>query len=163
MTQEEYDRLRPKNAKPARAHGLPKIHKTFENIPKFRPIIDTTGTSHYLVGKFLTNLLSPLTTNEYTFKDTFDAVNKMQNIPTNLLKDGYRFVSFDVESLFTNVLLARTLNIITNRVFQDKLVNTNLKKNSLIKNLFVIPAPKLPSVAIMLSKNNVMELAWDHH
>ena len=40
-------------AKPARAHGLPKIHKTFTNIPKFRPIIDTTGSSHDLVGKYL--------------------------------------------------------------------------------------------------------------
>ena len=30
--------MRPKNAKPAIAHGLPKFHKEFLNIPKFRPI-----------------------------------------------------------------------------------------------------------------------------
>ena len=61
--------IRPKNAKPARAHGLPKIHKEFSNIPKFRPIIDATGTTHCLVGKYLAILLNPLTINEYSLKD----------------------------------------------------------------------------------------------
>ena len=42
--------MRPKNAKPARAHGFHKIHNEFSNIPKFRPIIDTTGTTLCLVG-----------------------------------------------------------------------------------------------------------------
>ena len=27
----------------ARAHGLPKMYKEYSNIPKFRPIVDTTG------------------------------------------------------------------------------------------------------------------------
>ena len=30
--------MRPKNAKPARAHGLPNIHKEFSIFSKFRPI-----------------------------------------------------------------------------------------------------------------------------
>lgn len=57
----ECDIMRPNNAKPARTHGLPKIHKNFTDVPKFRPIIDTTGTSHCVVGKYLANLLNPLT------------------------------------------------------------------------------------------------------
>ena len=28
-------------------------HKSFENIPPFRPIVDTIGTTHYKVGKYL--------------------------------------------------------------------------------------------------------------
>ena len=72
--------MRPKNVKPARAHGLLKIRKTFTNIPKFRPIIDTTGCSHYLVGKHLARLLCPLTNNELTLKDSFEAVNRIQDI-----------------------------------------------------------------------------------
>ena len=48
-----YQSIRPQSAKPARAHGLPKIHKPFDDIPKFRPIIDTTGTTHYEIGKYL--------------------------------------------------------------------------------------------------------------
>ena len=60
LTKDEFSLCRPKNAKPAKAHGLPKIHKSFDRIPKFRPIIDTTGSTHYFVGKFLASLLKPL-------------------------------------------------------------------------------------------------------
>ena len=49
--------MRPKNAKPSRANGPPKIHTEFFNVPKFRPIIDTTGTSHCLVATYLASLL----------------------------------------------------------------------------------------------------------
>ena len=60
LTKAEYNTMRPKNGKLARAHGLPKIHKEYSNIPKFRPIVDTIGMPHYSAGKFLTNLLNPL-------------------------------------------------------------------------------------------------------
>ena len=51
LTKDEFSLCRPKNAKLAKAHGLPKIHKSFDRIPKFRPIIDTTGSTHNFVGK----------------------------------------------------------------------------------------------------------------
>ena len=35
---------------------------------------------------------------------------------------------FDVESLFTNVPIKRTVDIILKRIYEDKLVSTNLKK-----------------------------------
>ena len=72
-------------------------------------IIDTTGTTHYGVGKFLSQLLQPLTINEHTVKDTFDAKSRIQTINQALFSQGYQYVSFDVESLFTNVPLERTL------------------------------------------------------
>ena len=103
LTKEEYNAMRPKNGKLARAHVLPKIHKENSNIPKFRPIVDTTGTPHYSAGKFLTNLLNPLSMNEFTLKDSFDAVNKVKSIPLHLFEDGCNYISFDVESLFTNL------------------------------------------------------------
>ena len=55
-----YKQIRPQNAKPGRAHALPKIHKDYDVLPKFRPIIDTVGSSHYHVGKYLIGLLNPL-------------------------------------------------------------------------------------------------------
>ena len=125
--------IRPKNAKPAKAHGLPKIHKEFSNIPKFSPIIDTTGTTHCLVGKYLAILLNPLTINEYLLKDSFDAANRIKCIPQNLFENGYQYISFDVESLFSNVPIKRTVDIIVKRIYEDKLVSTNLKKRTLKK------------------------------
>ena len=61
ITNDIYDKIRPKSAQLARTHGLSKIHKLFENIPLFRPMIDTLGRTHYSVGKYLSELLNPLT------------------------------------------------------------------------------------------------------
>ena len=133
ITKDQFDMIRSKNAKPARAYGLPKIHKEFANVSKFRPIIDTTGTTHCLVGKYLASLLNPLTINEYSLKDSFDAVNRIKGIPQNLFENGYQYMSCDVEWLFTNVPIKQTVDIILKRIYEDKLVSTNLKKRTLKK------------------------------
>ena len=127
------DNMRPISTQPASAHGLPKIHKSFNSLPPFLPIIDTTGTAYQPVAKFLTNLLNPLTTNEFSIKDTFDTVSHINNLPRKLFDDGYRFVSFDVKSLFTNVPLKKTVNIILNRIYKSKLISTTLTKRTLKK------------------------------
>ena len=106
-TESEYKFLRPKAPHFGRAHGLPKTHKPFLSVPKFRPIIDTTNTPHHDVGKFLSNLLNPLTLNDYTLRDCFESVDAIKAIPEHLFSEGYRYVSFDVESLSTNVPLKK--------------------------------------------------------
>ena len=118
ITKAEFDIMRPKRAKPARAHGLPKIHKEFSDIHQLRPIIDTTGTTHYLVGKYLVSLLNPLTINEYSVKDSFDAANRIKGISQHLFENGYQYISFDVESLFTNVPIKRTVDLILKEYIQ---------------------------------------------
>ena len=86
----EYKFLRPKAAAFGRAHRLPKTHKPFVSVPKFRLIINTTNTPHYNVGKFLSNLLNPLTLNDYTLRDSFEAVDAIKAIPEHLFSKGYR-------------------------------------------------------------------------
>ena len=66
-------------------------------------------------------------------KDTFQAVDEIKKIDFSSLENGYRLVSFDVVSLFTNVPLRRTINIILNRIYKDKAITTNLKKSTLKK------------------------------
>ena len=58
LTDQRYKKLRPPNEKVTRAHALPKIHKTFALLPKFRPIVDTTSTCYYNVGSYLSELLN---------------------------------------------------------------------------------------------------------
>ena len=101
------------------------MHKEFATIPKFHLIIDTTGTPCHEVGKYLAKLLNPLTTNEFSVKNSFDATIRIQNIPQDLLDKSYKFVSFDVESLFTNIPLT---DIILNCVYDQNLMETNLKE-----------------------------------
>jgi hypothetical protein len=133
ITDEQLDALRPMTAHFGRAHGLPKTHKKFDTLPKFRPIVDTTNTPHYNVGKFLSSLLNPLTLNDHSLSDSFDAVININNIPKHLFQEGYQFISFDVESLFTNIPLSRTDKIILDRIYKDELIATTLKKRTLKK------------------------------
>ena len=84
ITESDYDFMRPTAAHFGRAHGLPKTHKNYSNLPTFRPIVDTNNTPHYNVGKFLASLLNPLTLNEFILTDSFDAVNYIRNIPNDL-------------------------------------------------------------------------------
>ena len=53
---------------------------------------------------------------------TFDAVSAIKAIPPGLFDEGYRFVSFDVVSLFTSVPLKRTIDLVLKRVFDEKLI-----------------------------------------
>ena len=135
LTENDKMEMRPKSARLGRAHGLPKIHKDYMNIPSFRPIVDTTCTVYYGIGKYLSNLLNPLTLNEYSLKDSFEATQRIHSIPTELFAQGYQYVSFDVVSLFTNALLKKTIEIILKRVYNDQLVQTKLKKRTLKKLL----------------------------
>jgi hypothetical protein len=81
----------------------------------------------------LSSLRNPLTLNDHSLSDSFDAVTNINNIPKHLFQEGYQFVSFDVESLFTNVLLSRTVKIILDCIYKDELIATTLKKRTLKK------------------------------
>ena len=134
LTNDMYDKIRPKSAKLARAHGLPKTHKLFENIPSFRPIIDTTGTTHYLVGNYLSELLNPLTHNDYSLKDSFDAATRISRIlPQVRENDAYMFIVLGFVPLFRNVRLNKTINIILNQIYNEKQIPILLSKRSLKK------------------------------
>ena len=84
-----------------------------------------TSPCYYNVGSFVTELLNQLTENEFI---SFDAAQKIKSILPEISNDGYISASFDVESLFANVPLQRTINIILDRVYNDKFIATQLKK-----------------------------------
>ena len=62
--------------------------------------------------------------------DSFDAVKRIRSIPPELFDDDDQFVSFDAQSLFTNVPVKKIIKIILDRVYNKKLINTNLKKRT---------------------------------
>ena len=67
------------------------------------PIVDTTNTPYYGIGKYLSCLLNLLTHNYYSVKGIFQVANKIRSIPPELFEQGYRYYSLDGVSLFTNV------------------------------------------------------------
>ena len=54
----------------------------------------------------------------------------IHEIPSELFDQGYRNLSSDVTSFFTNVPLNKTVNIKMGRIYKEKLVNTKLWKNT---------------------------------
>ena len=90
-------------------YGLPKVHK--ENVP-LRPILAAYNCPSFPLAKFLVPLLNNLSTNQYTLS------NSSQFVPQILVQNPDNFmVSFDVCSLFTNVPLSETIDIILNKLF----------------------------------------------
>ena len=55
------------------------------------------------IGQYLSSLLNPFTINNYSVEDSFEAAKHIKAIPSKLFSEGYKFISFDVTSLFINV------------------------------------------------------------
>ena len=54
-------------------------------------------------------------------------------MPSYIFENGYQYVSFDVEPLLTNVPIKLTVYIILRRIYQYRVISTNLKKRTLKK------------------------------
>ena len=102
-----------------RLHGLPKIHKKFEAFPPLWLIVGTTNTPYHSISKFLANLLNLLTLKNFAVKDSFDGANNIKQIPKESFDSGYKFFSFYVILLFTNVPLIKGINIILKYVYSE--------------------------------------------
>ncbi len=131
ITDQERAKLSPDGPNPARLYGLPKIHKPLvDGLPKYRPIISQIGSLTYKIAKFLLSFITPFTSNEYTIRDTFHFVSMLDE------KD-YRLVmaSLDVESLFTNIPMDETIDLVTKKVFEKKQQVNGLYRNDFKKLL----------------------------
>ena len=92
--------------------------------PKFRPIVSSKSTFNNNLAHFLCDLLSPSVPNDYSCKDTFSFISQIKN--ANLSR---RFlVSYDVTSLFTNIPLQETIDIVINLIVIHN-PNLNITKN----------------------------------
>ena len=87
----------------------------------------------------MSKLLSPLRQSDHNVRSTKDFIQniKRKNIPT-----GYKMVSFDVKSLFTNVPLDRTINIILKRIYDDNELRISISRNEM-KELLLLYTKKV--------------------
>ena len=118
------EKLSPDGPNPARLYGLPKIHKPpVDGLPKYRPIISQIGSPTYEIAKFLLDFVKSFTSNEYTVRDTFHFVSILDGKDHRLV-----MASLDVESLFTNIPLDETIDIVTEKVFENKVKVNGISK-----------------------------------
>ena len=121
---QRYKDMEPDTNHPARLYGTAKTHKfeTLEDITvanlKFRPIIDQTGTFTHNAAKVISDYLRPLCKNEYSINDTQKSPSMLSSNPPS--QDDEEDVSYDVESLFTNIPIEETINYIIEQIYVHK-------------------------------------------
>ena len=108
-----YNQIRPTAAVTLTVYGLPKVHK--DNVP-LRPILCSNGSLIYQCASWLSKSLSELRRHPSTAKDTLHFI-KM--IADHELDCNHKICSFDVKSLFTNIPVDSTVNLILDKVFAD--------------------------------------------
>ena len=72
----------------------------------------------YITVKVVSDYLRPLCKNEYSTNDTQKFPSMLSSIP--LLQDDEEDLSYDVESLFTNILIQETINYIIEQIYVYK-------------------------------------------
>ena len=100
-----YYYLKPTDSPAPRFYGQPKIHKP--GVP-IRPIVSYSGSPLYNLNKYIANILKAYVRNNNANNSTMFS-NYIRNVP---IKDDEIIVSFDVISLYTNIPITDTLNII---------------------------------------------------
>ena len=74
------------------------------------------GTPEYKLAKYLDNLIKPHIPDTYSLRSTENFIERLKECPCN---NKNFMVSFDVVSLFTNVPLAETIELVIERLYDN--------------------------------------------
>ena len=118
-----HKKISPVRRCPGILYGQAKVQKpVISNCPCLMLLTHQS----YKLAKFLVSILSSLTINEYTVKDSFASSKEITKPDCN-----YVMASLDVERLFTNILLEKMIENCVNDLFFDKCKIGNLTKQDL--------------------------------
>ncbi|KAL5251675.1 hypothetical protein ACHWQZ_G014720 [Mnemiopsis leidyi] len=124
ISEDQYTELYPNGSHIGVMYGLPKVHKRGNPM---RPICSAVGTATYQLGKFVAKIIQPTAVSSHgtDLNDTFQFVSQLRDLD---FQESI-MASFDVQSLFTNVPLAETIDVCMDKLYRG---NGN------------IPVPNLP-------------------
>ena len=132
LSTEEYKKLYPTGSNAGRFYGTAKVRRIYrnDNVDKLplRPIVSNIGTVSYQVPKYLAKLLSLLDKSEYTVQSSTEFI---EHIKTKTVPRGYHLIPFDIISLFTNVPLDATIDIVLKRIYDNREINTAISKREM--------------------------------
>ena len=150
-----YRQMLPSSHQPARFFATAKTNK-FENINDItvdnlwlRLIIDQTGTCYYKTGKTITEYLKSLKKNEFVITNTQQFPSMLNNVP---LSENEEDVSYDVESLLTNIPVRETIDFICNEIYNRKKLKPICKQSIFKKLLYKLTTECTFSVTGKLRK-----------
>ena len=141
----------------AHLYGLPKTHKSKLSM---RPILSAVGNYNYKLTQWLDIALKPLSVNKSTISDPLKFAEKIRQ--TNITADEIQ-VSYDVSSLFTNVPVDETIQLLADKAFKNNWFNEknklNIKKTDLIKLLTLAMKHQLFQFNVNQTKQSSLESA----
>lgn len=123
-------------------YGNSKLHKNINN-PPIRPIISQIPSPTYTIAKELNKIIEPYVPSKYILKSTDDLLDILQiNQPKGILS------SLDVESLYTNVPIDTTIDIILQNVYNHESKPPPKIEKSTLKKLLEICTKHAPFMHI---------------
>jgi hypothetical protein len=123
---------------PGYIYGNAKTHKDQQD-PPLRPIISQIPYPTYKVAKSINKLIVPYMPAKYLIKSTDEFINIIRNKgPSGII------ASLDVESLFTNVPVRPTIDIILNNVFNHPTLPKPDISESSLESLLLLCTTEAP-------------------
>ena len=89
---------------------------TKEGCP-IRPVLSAIKTPGYNVSKFVASLIASYASNEYTLLNSMELVDSIKGFN---FKEGMVMTSFDIESLYTNVPVKETIELLVNHIYDTE-------------------------------------------
>ena len=112
IEQEIYKKLYISDGELPRSYGLPKIHKT--NTP-LRIIISCINSPFYKLAVFLKDIINKSLNIKEKFghiKNSYELVKRINGL---LLPEGYKIVSLDISSMYSNIPMELVVNSVLSR------------------------------------------------
>ena len=99
-------KLIPRGTNAGKLYGTCKVHKPSYPL---RPIVSMVNTPVYNLAKYLDKLIKPMIPQRYSINSNVEFIKQMDEFEH---QDGDYCISFDVVSLFTNIPLTETIEIV---------------------------------------------------
>ena len=109
----------------AKTHKFYDLDEATVEKLKFRPIVDQTGTAIYGTAKVIGEYHKLLAFNEYKINDCLKFPN-IKALPS--LQKNEEYVSYEADSLFTNIALKETTDYIIHKIDNEKFLEPICKK-----------------------------------
>ena len=122
--------------KPGYAYGNVKTHKN--NCP-LRPIISQIPTPNYKIAKTLNKIITPYIPAVHCLKSSQDFFDLISNKTPNGI-----IASLDVESLFTNVPVLDTIDLITENIYNHPTLPPLKIPRNILKNMLISCTTEVP-------------------
>ncbi len=132
VSEKVFKEIMPSGSQPGKLYGLCKVHK--DGFP-LRPVVSMIGTAEYNIAKYLDKLIKPFIPSTHMLNSTISFLDSIKNF---VFSSKDKLVSYDVVSLFTNVPLKDTIDIICDTIYDKDTNDKPPMPKHILKRLLVI-------------------------